>query len=219
MEFSEYSRMFGHHMQQIRRSRNLTQEQVAERLGVTYQAVSKWENQVNTPDIALLPEIAALFGVTIDALFSEHAESAPETPAELLAAVKDDDVIRVIQMRGTKVLKVTERVTPDAPPIEIAFPHDCNDRTQYFQVRVYGHLATEAAINGDVICHQTLQCADINGDVRAAGDVKVHELTGQKVICRSILDCYRLHAGTLECSGPITATTLECEQLVQKPKE
>ena len=40
----------------------MTQDQVAEKLGVSYQAVSKWENNANTPDIALLPAIAELFG-------------------------------------------------------------------------------------------------------------------------------------------------------------
>lgn len=61
----------GNNIKQLRQQKNLTQKQVAEKLGVSSQAVSKWENNVNTPDIALLPEIAELFGVSIDALFSK----------------------------------------------------------------------------------------------------------------------------------------------------
>jgi len=60
----------GNNIKQLRRQKKLTQVQVAEELGVSYQAVSKWENDISAPDIALLPAIAELFGVSIDALFS-----------------------------------------------------------------------------------------------------------------------------------------------------
>lgn len=54
---------------------NLTQEKLAEALNVTSQAISKWENALSCPDISLLPELSAILGITIDALF----ESADET--------------------------------------------------------------------------------------------------------------------------------------------
>ena len=49
-----------------------TQGQVAEKLSLSVQAVSKWETGKNLPDIMLLPEIANLYGVTIDELFREN---------------------------------------------------------------------------------------------------------------------------------------------------
>lgn len=63
---------------QIRAGRQrsaLTQEKLAETLGVTPQAVSKWERGESLPDIALLPELSAALGLTLDELF----ESSPET--------------------------------------------------------------------------------------------------------------------------------------------
>lgn len=45
--------------------------ELAETLGVTAQAVSKWETKTNSPDIALIPKIAELFDVSIDELFEE----------------------------------------------------------------------------------------------------------------------------------------------------
>ena len=65
----------GENIRALRQRKGLTQEQVAQQLGVTYQAVSKWENGTNTPDIALLPEIAAFFGVTIDALYGREEKN------------------------------------------------------------------------------------------------------------------------------------------------
>jgi len=56
----------------LRKNYGLTQEQLAERLGVSYQAVSKWENEQTCPDIALVPLIAEVFRVSIDELFGRR---------------------------------------------------------------------------------------------------------------------------------------------------
>ena len=67
----------------FRKQRHLTQEQLANELGLTFQAISKWENGLSCPDISLLPQLAEIFGVTIDDLFREQAEeSVQETTAE-----------------------------------------------------------------------------------------------------------------------------------------
>ena len=202
----------GNNIKQLRLRKNLTQDQVAEKLGVSYQAVSKWENNANTPDIALLPEIADLFGVSIDALFSDD----PIDHSDIHSFMKDDDVIRVVQLRGTKIIKVSSVLSPDTPPIEIAFPHDCNDRTQYFKVEVYGHLISDSSINGDVVCHQTVTSGTINGDVKSEGNIDVKELNAQKVICGNIADCYKLQAKTIECAGNIASAHVTCDHITYK---
>jgi transcriptional regulator with XRE-family HTH domain len=53
-----------------RKEMKLTQEQLAEIMGVTVGAVSKWESGLSSPDIMLLPKLARLFGVSLDVLFS-----------------------------------------------------------------------------------------------------------------------------------------------------
>ena len=52
----------------LRKKKGLTQEELAQVFGVTNQAVSKWESSQSCPDVALLPEIAAFFGVSVDGL-------------------------------------------------------------------------------------------------------------------------------------------------------
>ena len=59
----------GKNIQRLRQERRITQMELAESLAVTYQAVSKWERCVNSPDIELIPRIAELFDVSIDELF------------------------------------------------------------------------------------------------------------------------------------------------------
>ncbi len=65
---------FGQKIQEQRKLKGLKQDELAEKLGVSAQAVSKWENDVSMPDIALLPEIANIFGITIDSLFGNEKE-------------------------------------------------------------------------------------------------------------------------------------------------
>lgn len=78
----------GNQIKQLRQRRGVTQEELAERLGVTAQAVSKWERGVATPDIAMLPEISAYFGVTIDELFALSDETRMERIQNMLWDVR-----------------------------------------------------------------------------------------------------------------------------------
>ena len=60
----------GESIRRLRRERGLTQEELAEKLSVSFQAVSKWETGVGLPDLAQIPRIAGVFGVTTDAVFA-----------------------------------------------------------------------------------------------------------------------------------------------------
>ena len=64
----------GKKIRQLRFKAGLTQEQLAEKLGIGAQSVSKWENAVAMPDITTLPLLAEIFGVSIDDLFDLTAE-------------------------------------------------------------------------------------------------------------------------------------------------
>ena len=59
----------GNKIRELRKQRGLTQEQLADSIGISFQAVSKWENNIALPDIALAPVLASYFGVSMDELF------------------------------------------------------------------------------------------------------------------------------------------------------
>ena len=61
----------------LRKAKGLKQEELAEKLGVSAQAVSKWENDQSCPDISLLPRLTKLLGVTSDYLLTGQEEQAP----------------------------------------------------------------------------------------------------------------------------------------------
>ena len=62
----------------LRREKKITQEELADFIGVTKASVSKWENRQSMPDILLLPQLASYFGVTIDELMGYEAWLSPE---------------------------------------------------------------------------------------------------------------------------------------------
>lgn len=61
--------LIGDKIRELRKSRGITQEQLAESIGISFQAVSKWENHIALPDITLVPALANYFNVTCDELF------------------------------------------------------------------------------------------------------------------------------------------------------
>lgn len=52
----------GNKIRELRKQRGITQEQLAESIGISFQAVSKWENNIALPDITLVPVLASYFG-------------------------------------------------------------------------------------------------------------------------------------------------------------
>ena len=69
---------FGKRIETLRKNKGLTQEELATRLGITSQAVSKWENDASYPDITLLPAICTILGTTLDELFGKVKENESE---------------------------------------------------------------------------------------------------------------------------------------------
>ena len=72
-------------LRKLRLEKQLTQEQAAAQLGVSPQAVSRWETSTTLPDVMLLPEIARLYGVLVDDLFRPSAPGYANNAQRLLA--------------------------------------------------------------------------------------------------------------------------------------
>ena len=81
----------GKRIAHFRKEKGLTQEELAGHMGISPQAVSKWENDQTCPDISALPKLARLFGVTVDELL-EGKEALPAVrmlPPEQRKDIKD----------------------------------------------------------------------------------------------------------------------------------
>lgn len=83
------SETLGRRIARLRLAKTATQERLAKELNVSPQAVSKWENDINYPDISLLPDLARFLGVSVDELLSGASASAQETATQERAAVRE----------------------------------------------------------------------------------------------------------------------------------
>ncbi|MBQ8546626.1 MAG: helix-turn-helix domain-containing protein [Clostridia bacterium] len=145
----------------FRKQKALTQEKLAVLPGVSYQAVSKWENEKSLPDITILPILADTFDCTIDELFSRKYTNSN------CITWDDDDKIRGVVYKGRHILeasnpndlallqKFTFEVDGDAKSIEC----QCN-------VTVSGSVSCGVNANGEVTA-----CGHISGGVNSCGDV------------------------------------------------
>lgn len=70
----------GNRIAKYRKEKGLTQESLAEKLGVSSQAVSKWENDASCPDISLLPQLCSELGITTDELLTGRCEKVQMLP-------------------------------------------------------------------------------------------------------------------------------------------
>ena len=78
---------FGQRFYKLRKARGLTQDDVAKKLNISSQAISKWENDISSPDISLLTEIAEIFNITIDELLGKE-----RTNTKLLSENEKKDI-------------------------------------------------------------------------------------------------------------------------------
>jgi len=187
----------GKNIKILRQQNNITQETLAEYLGISYQAVSKWENDTNTPDIALLPVIAEYFHISLDNLFSDNISAITEI-AEIFKEIHDDDIIRVVQLQGKKILRTDKTEQGKSNPIELIFPiNNINGDDTSFKVEIWGDVSVTGDINGDIVCKGDISCVDINGDVDCKGDIYCTDINGD-VVCNQNIYCTDIY-GDVAC--------------------
>ena len=94
----------GSRISKYRKAKGMTQEDLAGMLGVSSQAVSKWENDISCPDISLLPQLSKVLGVSTDAILSGKEDEVKILPAEQRKSM-DELILRikVLSHDGDKV--------------------------------------------------------------------------------------------------------------------
>lgn len=182
----------GNKIAHYRREHGMTQEALANVLGVTNQAVSKWESGQSCPDIALLPPIADLFGITLDELFDRAApepapapepEAAPQPEAAPPALPwADDGTLRVVLYVGHKLIGAHPAVN------ELHFCYEGPALNVHSEISLScGSVGGNATAGGDINCDNIygsveaqgdVHCDDVYGSVRASGDVSCDIVEG-----------------------------------------
>lgn len=87
----------GNKIKSLRKARGITQEQLADSIGISFQAISKWENNIALPDITLAPALASYFGITMDELFDynlKETEDKVKAICDEAYKVRESDPLR-----------------------------------------------------------------------------------------------------------------------------
>lgn len=207
-------------IQKYRKKCGLTQEELANKLGVTFQAVSKWENAKTAPDILFLPTMADLFGCYIDELFSReikteiHYDHCSEFPWY------DDNIVRGVVCLGRKILQVTDNLT-EKFTFEIigdtkSVQSECN-------ITVSGSVAGGCNAGDEIVVGGHVYGACKAGDEITVGG----NLTGSCIAGDGIVIGGN-HSGEIKCNdtvtvsgnveakiikGSVVCNSLECEKV------
>lgn len=156
---------------QLRKEAGMTQEQLGNALGLTYQSVSKWENGLSCPDVQLLPQLADLFHVTLDDLFGREApqpqRTAEQEEAERTLPWPDDDTLYAVVYHGHQLL-TEEPAALRGHREELRFVYDgpAVNVSSWFDV-----VCESGPVEGSVTAGGDVKCGEVGGSVRAGGDV------------------------------------------------
>ena len=104
------SETLGRRIARLRLARTATQERLAKELNVSPQAVSKWENDINYPDISLLPDLARFLSVSVDELLSGASASAQESVAAQEITV-EKSAAEVVSVAADEPAEIVEEPT------------------------------------------------------------------------------------------------------------
>lgn len=97
-------------IKRLRREKELTQETLAEFLGVTFQSVSNWERGESYPDITMLPEIASFFKVSVDELLGMNRA---ENEAEILRELEKYDNLTDTDLKKDIIIELKKKFPSD----------------------------------------------------------------------------------------------------------
>ena len=85
---------FGESIARMRKEKGMTQQELADKMGITGNAVSKWERDLSLPDTAALPRLAELFGLTVDELMQGRAQAGKDKD------IKDPQKLTLLILRA-----------------------------------------------------------------------------------------------------------------------
>ena len=154
----------GNRISKYRKDKGMTQEELAAKLGVSSQAVSKWENDASCPDISLLPQLCRILGISTDELLTGQRNEVKMVPAEQRKSLDELTLrIRVNSAQGDKVrvnlpmslvkvcLELGVEVSPQMTGIEGMKNLDMNKIMALVERGLIGKLVEVESADGDIV--------------------------------------------------------------------
>lgn len=189
-----------------RKRLGMTQENLAQCLDLSNQAVSKWESGQSLPDILLLPRLADLFDISMDELFERKQPSSNSAGLPW----ENDDALRIVLFHGHSPV---ER-HPMAKHCTVKFEGEAKD------VHCWLNLSC-GDVSGAVTADGFVECGNVVGDMNAGSFVECGDIQGN-VIAGAYVECGNvggnLMAGSyVECGNiggnATSGAYIECDEI------
>ncbi len=212
--------LFGERIKNLRKSKGLSQDKLAEAFGLSVQAVSKWECSQSYPDIELLPAIADFFGVSVDYLLRDNGQNAPR---EQSFAFPEDGVLRIVQFKGSKMI----RKDVFDPKVKIPLAIDeavCQGTgSPAVAVEIWGSADIEGNISGGANAGGEINCGNVSGGANAGGEINCGNISGGVsagggISCGNVyggvnaggeINCGDIDGNIFSCDGDIHCMTIK----------
>ena len=219
------NRTLGNNIARLRKEKGMTQDELARELNISFQAVSKWENGISSPDIVNIKHLAEIFGVSIDRLFGMELEPEgkelpfmPDAPEDHAAQAADSGEAESADApEGAEAF--FESGTSFGGSFELPWADDGTLRAVLFRGReLLGAEDVPRALLGrqvkleykgdplNVFSFFDVSCGSVQGNVQAGGDVDC-ESVGGSVSAGGDVDCERVGT-SVSCGGDA-----DCEEV------
>ena len=154
----------GNRISKYRKDKGMTQEDLAAKLGVSSQAVSKWENDASCPDISLLPQLCRILDISTDELLTGERNAVKVVPAEQRKSLDELTLrIRVNSAQGDKIrvnlpmslvkvcLELGVEVMPQMTGVETIKSLDLSKIMELAERGMMGKLVEVESADGDLV--------------------------------------------------------------------
>lgn len=138
----------GYKISKLRKGKNMTQMELADQMGISFQAVSNWERGNSMPDISKLPELAQFFGVTIDELLGQKSELLDAVAINETTAYLENNPVTPEQLSQIAPILKPEQVDTILERTQISHFHELSELLPFISCDVINQLAQKAAEDG-----------------------------------------------------------------------
>ncbi|MEE0836097.1 MAG: helix-turn-helix domain-containing protein [Clostridia bacterium] len=192
-----YSKILADNITFYRKKKGLTQEALAKKLGISFQAVSKWENEQSCPDILMLPLLAEIFEISIGTFFSsDMSDNSGDT--EFRLSWPDDEILRAAVFKGHELLE------------------NCDDISKFTFTLNGDPLNVISYCN--IVCEEIRENATASNDIKCEGDIGGNASAGNNISCVGDINGVTSAGNNIKCDGDINGNAnagnnLTCEDI------
>ena len=141
----------GNHISSLRKKQNMTQLELADRLGISYQAVSNWERGNSMPDISKLPELADIFEISLDELLGEKSVVVEAVVNNNIAECIENNNVSEEEVKDVMPLLKPEQVSEFVEKTNVNNSYSINTFLPYMSEDAVKEFAIKAMERGEAL--------------------------------------------------------------------